>query len=183
MNSLCPISNKFEEGSEEFEAIAARNKLDILLYKFVETLFEAQKDIVDSFQQASDDLAAEMASVEAELNDSLPQVDAEVAAEMALLPPGSAMPVDIPPKLRHSETPPWKSIDFFIQPVTVKPKPDETSVYWHIPKSGGTNAKSYFGCLGLALGMFECAPCCTESWLADNVITFVSITHGRTRHS
>lgn len=53
--------------------------------------------------------------------------------------------------LRHSETPPWKSIDSFIQPVTVKPKPDETSVYWHIPKSGGTNAKSYFGCLGLAL--------------------------------
>ena len=81
--------------------------------------------------------------------------------------------------LRHSETPPWKSIDNFIQPVTVKPKPDETSVYWHIPKSGGTNAKSYFGCLGLALGMFECAPCCTESWLADNVITFVSITHAR----
>ena len=57
--------------------------------------------------------------------------------------------------LRHSETPPWQSIDSLIQPVTVKPSPDETSVYWHIPKSGGTNAKSYFGCLGLVLGMFE----------------------------
>lgn len=135
--SLCLISNKFEEGSEEFEAIADRNKMDILLYKYVETLFEAQKDIVDSFQQASDDLAAEMESVEAELNDSLPQVDAEVAAEMALLPPGSAMPVDIPPK-----------IDMHLANVGDEPQNHDTPFFWHVPKSGGTTLQRLYWCMG-----------------------------------
>lgn len=40
---------KFEEGSPEYEAVASRNRLDMLLYKFVENLFDDQKEIVDSY--------------------------------------------------------------------------------------------------------------------------------------
>lgn len=40
---------KVLEGSPEFDAIAARNRLDMLLYKYIESLFDAQKEIVDSF--------------------------------------------------------------------------------------------------------------------------------------
>lgn len=42
---------KFAEGTPEFEAVAGRNKLDMLLYKYVETIFEEQKDIIDSYKQ------------------------------------------------------------------------------------------------------------------------------------
>jgi len=40
---------KFEEGIPEYEAVASRNRLDMLLYKYIETLFDAQKEIVDSY--------------------------------------------------------------------------------------------------------------------------------------
>lgn len=37
-----------------------------------------------------------------------------------------------------------------LNPVTTTPKPsDETVLFWHVPKSGGTNAKSLYGCLHL----------------------------------
>jgi len=39
----------------------------------------------------------------------------------------------------------------FIRPLSIKPIRNETSVYWHIPKSGGTSTKSLFECLGLTL--------------------------------
>lgn len=48
---------KFEEGSSEYDAVAGRNHLDMLLYKYVEALFEAQKEIVDSFLE--DDVEAQ----------------------------------------------------------------------------------------------------------------------------
>merc|ERR1719384_845545 len=44
---------KFAEGTPEFEAVAGRNKLDMLLYKYVETIFEEQKDIIDSYARAN----------------------------------------------------------------------------------------------------------------------------------
>lgn len=46
---------KFAEGTPEFEAVAGRNKLDMLLYKYIETIFEEQKDIIDSYANENDE--------------------------------------------------------------------------------------------------------------------------------
>jgi len=40
---------KFVEGDPEFDAIAARNPLDMILYKYILQLFEDQKLIIDSY--------------------------------------------------------------------------------------------------------------------------------------
>merc|ERR1719253_2049997 len=40
---------KFEKGSPEFDSIASRNSLDVHLYEYIETLFDAQKEILDSY--------------------------------------------------------------------------------------------------------------------------------------
>ena len=63
------------EGNPEFDAIAARNPLDMVLYNYILQLFEDQKLIIDSY----------FLEAEEEEEETLE----EVANELALLPPGA----------------------------------------------------------------------------------------------
>jgi hypothetical protein len=44
---------QFAEGSQEWDAIAQRNALDIRFFTFVQQLFIEQKDVVDSLKYQS----------------------------------------------------------------------------------------------------------------------------------
>lgn len=118
---------KFEEGSPEYEIVAGRNKLDMLLYKYIESLFESQKEIIDSFLQDE----------EPEENNSI----ATHRSNLALLPPGSeGGPVSS------------SSLDFRDQLANVGDpigaSGSETPFFWHVPKSGGTTLQRLYWCMG-----------------------------------
>lgn len=104
----------------------------MLLYKYVESLFEAQKEIVDSF------LEDPVEPQEEEEEISGPQDE----RNLALLPPGSAVeavshgsPRDILSHLADANSP--------IQGWDV-----ETPLFWHVPKSGGTTLQRLHWCMG-----------------------------------
>ena len=46
---------KFDKDSPEYKAIAERNPLDMILYQYIEKLFEEQKEIVDHYYVRDDD--------------------------------------------------------------------------------------------------------------------------------
>lgn len=57
---------------------------------------------------------------------------------------------------RHLEAEPSRGVYSWardhIRPLTVAPEPSrETATFWHIPKSGGTTAKSIYECMGRTL--------------------------------
>lgn len=115
---------KFEEGSPEYELVASRNPLDMLLYKYAESLFDAQKEIIDSY--------LDEAQPEQE-----PQLDEQ---KLALLPPGSAMqsvsnPSEIQGSLANVNDP-------------IQGRDSETPFFWHVPKSGGTTLQRLYWCMG-----------------------------------
>lgn len=117
---------KFEEGSPEYEAVAARNPLDMLLYKHIETLFDAQREIIDSY-----------------LLDEDPDLDTNAAErKLALLPPGSEM------KAANSDYREWQS---HLAEAAGPRAPLETPFFWHVPKSGGTTLQRMYWCMGSAI--------------------------------
>ncbi|KAL7541099.1 hypothetical protein ACHAXR_010620 [Thalassiosira sp. AJA248-18] len=118
---------KFEPGSPEFEAVASRNFFDMLLYKYVEELFNAQKEIVDSYL------------LEEEPLEDVQDAPEEKSANPALLPPGSEVAtVNNPLELRGN-------LANVVDPI----QPDsETPFFWHIPKSGGTTLQRMYWCMG-----------------------------------
>lgn len=123
---------KFVEGDPEFDAIAARNPLDMILYKYILQLFEDQKLIIDSyFIEAEEEEEEDETALE------------EVANELALLPPGadvgtSLLPADIQANLANINDP-------------IQDKDHETPFFWHIPKSGGTTLQRMYFCMGFTL--------------------------------
>jgi len=121
---------KFVQGDPEFDAIAARNPLDMVLYSYILQLFEDQKLIIDSY------------FVEAEDEEDETTID-EVANELALLPPGadvgtSRLPSEIQDNLANVNDP-------------AQDKGSETPFFWHIPKSGGTTLQRMYFCMGFTL--------------------------------
>jgi len=121
---------KFSEGDPEFDAIAARNPLDMILYKYILQLFEDQKLIIDSY------------FIEAEEEEDETALE-EVANELALLPPGadvgtSLLPAEIQANLANINDP-------------IQDKDHETPFFWHIPKSGGTTLQRMYFCMGFTL--------------------------------
>jgi len=114
---------KFEEGSPEFEAVAARNPLDMLLYKYIESLFRAQKEILDSYLLGEE-----------------PEEDTHAAeSNLALLPPGSEMKAGI------SDPREWQG--HLADGASLRVK-SETPFFWHVPKSGGTTLQRMYWCMG-----------------------------------
>lgn len=115
---------KFVQGDPEFDAIAARNPLDMVLYSYILQLFEDQKLIIDSY------------FVEAEDEEDVRQL-------WSLLPPGaddvtSRLPSKIQANLANINDP-------------VQDKGSETPFFWHIPKSGGTTLQRMYFCMGFTL--------------------------------
>lgn len=107
----------------------------MLLYKYVESLFEAQKEIVDSFledpveSQEEDEEEEEILGPQDERN-------------LALLPPGSAVESvshgslqDILSHLADVNSP-------------IQGRDLETPFFWHVPKSGGTTLQRLYWCMG-----------------------------------
>jgi hypothetical protein len=123
---------KFEEGSPEFDVLARRNRLDMLLYKYIETLFDAQQEIIDAYLH------------EEEPREDL-QVDPhEESAELALLPPGLL---------------PGSEVNFINNPLefgsnlanVADPAEDgvsETAFFWLVPRSGGKTLRRLHWCMG-----------------------------------
>jgi len=130
---------KFVEGSSEFEAVAARNKLDMVLYKFIESLFDAQKEIIDSYLSAETDIDEEEIASSPQSSDDLQmQRQRAESTNLALLPPGSAVEnIEIPDKIQSHIA----NVDDPIQK-------SETPFFWHIPKSGGTTLQRLYWCMG-----------------------------------
>jgi len=145
---------KFEEGSPEYDIIAGRNPLDMLLYKYIESLFESQEEIIDSYLQNEQLQPAEVTNNvlndRMELQDEQPQLaegtedvlnyrmEPESAKLAALLPPGSeAGPVSI-------------STDYTNHLANINDPPSESDIalFWHVPKSGGTNLQRLYWCMG-----------------------------------
>jgi len=121
---------KFVQGDPEFDAIAARNPLDMVLYSYILQLFEDQKLIIDSY------------FLDAEDEEDETTID-EVANELALLPPGadvgtSRLPSEIQDNLANVNDP-------------AQDKGSETPFFWHIPKSGGTTLQRMYFCMGFTL--------------------------------
>jgi len=114
---------KFEEGSPEFEAVAARNPLDMLLYKYIETLFDTQKEILDSYL----------------LDEEVKEDPHAVEDQLALLPPGSEM------KAGTSDPEDWQG---HLADAISPREPSETPFFWHVPKSGGTTLQRLYWCMG-----------------------------------
>ena len=117
------------EGNPEFDAIAARNPLDMVLYNYILQLFEDQKLIIDSY----------FLEAEEEEEETLE----EVANELALLPPGadvgtSLMSADIQANLANINDP-------------IQNEERETPFFWHVPKSGGTTLQRMYFCMGFTL--------------------------------
>ena len=120
---------KFEEGSPEYEEVASRNRLDMLLYKFVEYLFDNQKEIIDSYLLDEPEAEAEEEVV----------VDLHPLRESArlseLIPGSDAVIQDIESNLVDVTYP-------------IQDEDSETLFFWHIPKSGGTTLQRLYWCMG-----------------------------------
>ena len=104
----------------------------MLLYKYVESLFEAQKEIVDSFLDDPTEPQEEVEDI------SRPKDE----RNLALLPPGSAVesvspgsPRDIRSHLADVNSP-------------VQGRNSETPFFWHVPKSGGSSLQRLYYCMG-----------------------------------
>jgi len=145
---------KFEEGSPEYDIIAGRNPLDMLLYKYIESLFESQQEIIDSYLQNEQPQSVEGTNhvlndgmelqneqlqlaegTDDGLNDGMEPEKAKLAA---LLPPGSesgtvSISSDYTNHLLNINDPPSES---------------DTALFWHVPKSGGTNIQRLYWCMG-----------------------------------
>jgi hypothetical protein len=117
---------KFEEGSPEYEEVASRNRLDMLLYKFVENLFDDQKEIVDSYLREPEVEADEV---------HIPTLE---STRRARSPPESADIQDIQSKLVDVTEP-------------IRDQDSETPFFWHIPKSGGTTLQRLYWCMGATI--------------------------------
>lgn len=153
INSQSNANNsQVEEGSPEYEAVASRNRLDMLLYKYIEALFDAQKEIVDSYLE-EEDVADEGDASEDPQDDEGPPPAAALsssaaaprddvsASNLALLPPGSAIETikndarDILSHLADNTDP-------------IRGRSLETPFFWHVPKSGGTTLQRLYWCMG-----------------------------------
>jgi len=122
---------KFEEGSPEYEAVGAKNRMDILLYKYIETLWEAQEEIIESY--LSD-----------EPEEDPKDVERRETAELALLPPGAEVQgPDISTVLMDKIRGNLANVDDPIQG-----RDTETPFFWHVPKSGGTTLQRLYWCMG-----------------------------------
>jgi len=119
---------KFEEGSPEFDSVAGRNSLDMLLYKYVETLFDAQKEILDSYLQ------------DEEPEEDLQDDPHEASAKLALLPPGAEVKSVIYNPQQFAGN--LANVADSIQDGS------ETAFFWHVPKSGGTTLQRLYWCMG-----------------------------------
>lgn len=110
----------------------------MLLYKYVESLFDAQKEILDAYLEDEEPAAVAAAATEEEKDEGEPQVDE--SAKLALLPPGSAMEVVSNPRgilgnLANIDDP-------------IQTRDNETPFFWHVPKSGGTTLQRLYWCMG-----------------------------------
>ncbi len=112
--------------------MATRNRLDMLLYKYVESLFEAQKEIVDSFLDDPTEPQEEVEDI------SRPKDE----RNLAFSPPGPAMESvsqdnvrDILSHLANVKSP-------------VQGRNLETPFFWHVPKSGGSSLQRLYYCMG-----------------------------------
>lgn len=163
---------KFEEGSPEFEAIAGRNRLDMLLYKYIESLFDAQKEIVDSYIESEEEPAAAMEELPAPPQSETPQDEEEVSAtpltqdepvvtQAEYKPEGGPAPMEMPipeeesrelsiPEDESGEEVSPRAILSSLVDVNdpVQGRDVETPFFWHVPKSGGTTLQRLYWCMG-----------------------------------
>jgi len=175
---------KFEEGSPEYDIIAGRNRLDMLLYKYIESLFESQEEIIDSYLRNEQPQPAEDTNNilvdRMELQDEQPQpaegtdddqdyrMEPESAAEITenisrlmlerentdddqdyRMEPESAKLTTLLPLGSEAE-PVRISTDYTNHLANINDPPSEsdTALFWHVPKSGGTNLQRLYWCMG-----------------------------------
>jgi len=122
---------KVEEFSPEFEAIASRNPMDMLLYQYILRLFDEQKEIVDSYFSEEE---AEHLLPAGDIHEFFEDPREEAVAKkkaVSLLP---------------------KEIDANLMDVT-NPFSDgsSTAFFWHVPKCGGTTLQRLYWCMGFTL--------------------------------
>ena len=106
-----------------------------MLYKYIETLFDAQKDVVDSYLLGKDPREDSVAS------------ERNIASERNLvyLPPGSQVSVTSD----HRE---WH--DHLANTADRRETP-ETLFRWHVPNSGGVTLDRLYWCTGLTIASFK----------------------------
>ena len=113
---------QYVEGNPEYDAIAARNPLDMLLYGYILQLFEDQKLIIDSYFLEED---------------GEEEVEEEGDAKILALSEAdtSLLPAEINANLANVNDP-------------IQNKDSETPFFWHVPKSGGTTLqRSKYYCI------------------------------------
>lgn len=122
LSPMFALDLQYVEGNPEYDAIAARNPLDMLLYGYILQLFEDQKLIIDSYFIEED-------GEEVEEED-----DAKTLSEADT----SLLPAEINANLANVNDP-------------ILDRDNETPFFWHVPKSGGTTLQRMYFCMGFTL--------------------------------
>lgn len=133
---------QFDENSPEYQAIAERNPLDMILYQYIEKLFEEQKQIINHyFDENTDDDS--VASTTEELEEasvaSQPRDPDNVVEEARQL---DTVEVTFPEVAESN-------LVNLNQPF--EPSPNMTPFFWHIPKCGGTTLQRLYWCMGMSI--------------------------------
>ena len=133
---------QFDKDSPEYKAIAERNPLDMILYQYIEKLFEEQKEIIDHYYTRDDD--------------SILNPQEEIEEDTAALPESEADPIEAAQDTRQEkegllmmsdET--NRNLVNVGQPFTKSPT--ITPFFWHVPKCGGTSLQRLYWCMGMSI--------------------------------
>ena len=145
--------SKFDKNSPEYKAIAERNPLDMILYQYIEKLFEEQKEIVDHYYVRDDD----------SINDFQGD-DESVSDETESAETSEAEPEPTPEEVAQEDQTlqeneddkevemPKEADDNLVNASQSFVKSDNiTPFFWHVPKCGGTSLQRLYWCMGMSI--------------------------------
>lgn len=138
---------QFEPDSPEYKAIAERNPLDMILYQYIEKLFEEQKAIIDHYYTRDDDsvLNPEEAAVAA------PEPHEEVVEDTRTLSLEDESPLQEQAENTAALIPEQAQQNLVNVGQSFDKSPTITPFFWHVPKCGGTSLQRLYWCMGMSI--------------------------------
>eukprot|EP00956_Cyclotella_meneghiniana_P033082 scaffold93044_cov72-Cyclotella_meneghiniana.AAC.6 len=144
---------KFDKDSPEYKAIAERNPLDMILYQYIEKLFEEQKEIVDHYYVRDDDSINDFQGDDESVSDETESAETseaepeptpeEVAQEDQTLQENEDdKEVELPVEADRNLVNNGQS---FVKSDNITP------FFWHVPKCGGTSLQRLYWCMGMSI--------------------------------
>lgn len=135
---------QFEPSSPEYKAIAERNPLDMILYQYIEKLFDEQKEIIDHYYTRDDD---SIINPEDETTqDAVVEAEASVEEEVEVEKDEHQDPQDDEPLLPIEANRNLVNVG-----QSFDKSPSITPFFWHVPKCGGTSLQRLYWCMGMSI--------------------------------